>query len=139
MKVFFDSNVIIDALTRREGAVEEERDLLYAAMAGKIDGILSAKQLTDIYYVLRKYIKEDETRRDLLSILIQGLEIVPVDRQLLTCALGSNVPDYEDALIAECAKVASVDFIVTNDTKGFKDAGITTILPNEAIKRIGVR
>ena len=136
MKYFFDSNVIVDAFTEREGSVEAERNLLYAAVIGMIKGVVSSKQMTDIYYILRKYVSDDKNRREILSILMKGLEIVPVDKELLEAALISPVPDYEDAVIVECAKRSNSSIIVTNDKTGFKNSGLDINSPSDAFKTI---
>lgn len=136
MKYFFDSNVIVDAFTEREGSVETERNLLYAAVIGMIEGVVSSKQMTDIYYILRKYVSDDKNRREILSILMKGLEIVPVDKELLEAALISPVPDYEDAVIVECAKRSNSSMIVTNDKTGFKNSGLDINSPSDAFKTI---
>lgn len=138
MKVFFDSNVIIDALTNREGAVDCERKLLYAATVGEIEGVVSAKQMTDIYYVLRKYISSDPARRDLLSILLNGLQILPLDKAILSEALKSPIPDYEDAVIGICASACNAAAIVSNDKEGFDNSQIKAVSPQELAKRLGL-
>ena len=138
MKLFFDSNVIIDALTNREGAVEEARKLLYSATAGEIEGVVSAKQMTDVYYVLRRYIPEHSVRRDIISLLIEGFAILPVDKDVLQKALESVVPDYEDAVICACAEIASVDAIISNDKEIYKNGQIKAISPGEAVKQLGL-
>ena len=140
MRCFFDSNVIINAFKDVKDGVEAERDLLYYATIGKIEGVISAKQLTDIYYVLRKYIREDFRRREVLSILLDGLEVTPVDKEVLSACLWTNVSesDYEDNLIAECAKRANSDFIITNDLSGFRLSDIETKTPKEAIELINL-
>ena len=129
MKVFFDSNVIIDALSKREGYVEAERRLLYAAVSGEFEGVISAKQITDIYYILRKYINDDRVRRDLLSILLNGLLVVCTDKGLLVNSLESNITDYEDAVIVDSAAFADASYIVTKDIKGFSKSPIPPITP----------
>ena len=139
MKYFFDSNVIVDALTDRAGSVEEERRLLYAATVGEIEGIMSAKQMTDIYYVLRKHISDDKARRDLISILLQGFQIVSADKVILSLSLLSRVADYEDAVIAESAKQCGADCIITNDVRGFRNSGIDAKTPQEVASFLGIR
>lgn len=134
MRVFFDSNVIIDALSSREESTKVEETLLYKAVVGGIQGILSAKQLTDIYYVLRRYYSSDERRRELLSILVAGFEIASVDRDVCSKALDSSISDYEDAVIAECAGLYAADYILTNDVKGFVKSKIPVIKPADLAK-----
>ncbi len=134
MRVFFDSNVIIDALSGREKSTKVEETLLYGAVVGSLQGIISAKQLTDIYYVLRRYYSSDERRRELLAILVAGFEIAPVDCDVCSKALDSSIPDYEDAVIAECADRYAADYILTNDVKGFVKSKIPPIKPMDIAK-----
>ena len=138
MRCFFDSNVVIDALSGRKGSVESERKLLYAAAVGEIDGILSAKQMTDIYYVLRKHIPDDSTRRGLISTLVEGFEIVPVDKSILKTALASDIPDFEDAVIDSCAASAKADVIVTKDKDGFALGTVRSVSPERIAEELGI-
>ena len=62
-KYFFDSNVIIDAFSSREGSTFYSRDLLRRVASGEIKGCLCSKQITDIFYVLRKYIPSAQERK----------------------------------------------------------------------------
>lgn len=138
MKVFFDSNVIIDALTNREGSVEASKRLVYAAAVGQIEGVMASKQMTDIYYVLRKYVADDRIRRDLIETLLQSFEILSIDKDLLVRSLASEVPDYEDAVIAESARRVGASFIVTSDEKGFAGCGVSVKTPAEAASSLGI-
>ncbi len=138
MRAFFDNNIIIDALSEREGAQKIERSLLYGAVVGKFQGLLASKQLTDIYYVLRRYIPNDVKRRELLAILLVGFEVIPTEKELLLSALDSPIPDFEDAVIAGCAEAGRADFIVTNDAHGFSSCPIPVKTPEEAAKVLGI-
>lgn len=138
MKCFFDSNVIIDALTNREGTVDAERHLLYSAALGQINGIMCAKQMTDIYYALRKYVAEDHVRRELLSVIMEAFGILRTDKTLLSLGLYSKMSDFEDAVIVESAKMAGATLIITNDVKGFRDSGIDVKTPTEALAFLGI-
>ena len=140
MRCFFDSNIIINAFKNVDENVEAERELLYDATIGKIEGVISAKQMTDIYYVLRKYVREDFRRREVISILLDSLEVVPVDKELLNSCLWSHVSesDYEDNIIIECAKRTNVDLIVTNDQNGFVYSEIETKTAKEALEMLNI-
>ena len=135
MRCFFDSNVIINAFKDVKDGVEAERDLLYYATIGRIEGVISAKQMTDIYYVLRKYLRDDFRRREIISILLGSLEVIAVDKEILESCLWSHVSesDYEDILIMECAKKANCDYILTNDLKGFYFSDIEVKTATEAL------
>lgn len=138
MVVFFDSNVIIDAMSDREGAVMDERRLLLSAVEGAFVGTIASKQITDIYYCLRKYVPEEERRRGFLDVLLHGLNVAFVDRDDLLKAMELGLQDYEDAVIAIVAKRMKADFIVTNNGKDFLGCGVPVKTPAEAAKELGI-
>ena len=69
MKVLFDTNVIIDAFTMRDYDYKDSRDLLIKAANKEIDGYVSAKQITDIYYILRKYVNGEQIKKSIIKDL----------------------------------------------------------------------
>jgi len=46
-----------------------------------------------------------------------------------------DMPDYEDALLVQCAKAGSVDFIVTRNMKDFKDCPVECLSLEEWVER----
>jgi len=94
--------------------------------------------MTDIYYVLRKFIQDDFARRDLISLLINSLEVLPLDVGILKQAISSKVLDYEDAVIDECALASGADVIVTNDKHGFDMGKVKPVSPVELVEQLGI-
>ena len=127
----FDTNVIIDALSRRNTGNIYSRDLIRRVTSGEIKGFLVTKQITDIYYVLRKYIPDDGERRRIVGILLNTFEILPLIKGELTYSLNLSFNDYEDAVIYETAKINCVSCIVTNNIKDFKESQLMVMAPNE--------
>lgn len=131
IKYLFDTNVIIDALSRRDSTNIHSRDLLRGVASGRIKGFLCSKQITDIYYVLRKYIPSNEDRKRIISVLLQSFEILPLLKNQLTYCLNLPFEDYEDAVIYEVAKINCIDKIITSNTKDFVVGKIMTLTPDE--------
>lgn len=127
----FDTNVIIDALSGRTGDNKKTRDLLRRVLTKDIKGYLVSKQITDIYYVLRRYIPDDSERRKVISVLLDVFEILPLIKGELTYSLSLPFNDYEDAIIYETAKINCVNAIVTNNMKDFSNSKILIMSPNE--------
>ena len=119
-KLFFDTNVIIDALANRDDNNLYARDLLRRVSIGKIKGFLCSKQISDIYYILRKYIVSENERRRAISTLLNAFEILPLLKSELTYSLTLPFDDYEDAVLYEVAKINCVDAIITSNVKDFQ-------------------
>ena len=133
MKVFFDTNVIIDAITSRDYNYRDSQKLVVKAAKKEIDGYISSKQITEIYYILRKYINDEKTNRIVLKQILDTFEILPFLQSDAAFCVNSKIDDYEDAVIAEAAKVNCIPYLITNDIKHFKNADINVLTPHDLI------
>lgn len=132
MKVLFDTNIIIDALTDRTKGFNYSQKLLLMAADKVIDGYISGKQITDIYYILRKYLDE-EKRRKTIRTLSEVFTILPLIPSYITYCVNSSINDYEDAILDETAKVNVIPFIVTNNSKDFINSKVGIISPEKLL------
>ena len=113
MKVAFDTNVLLDAIAHREHA-HEAQALILAVAEEKIYGVVTANSVTDIYYIARKYVG-DENARSVIGNILDLFEIAPIDGHICNEALNIEMSDYEDAVLAVCANSVNADCIVTRD------------------------
>lgn len=116
MKVVFDTNVLLDIILHRDG-VEQSLRLVQAVTEEKIEGVVTANTITDIYYVARKRIG-DEGARLAVSDVLSIFDISLVDGDVCSMALNTGMKDYEDSVLAVCAVRDEADCIATND-QGF--------------------
>ena len=135
MKITIDTNIVLDVLAKREPFFEQSRAVLQQITLGNADGTLTANSITDIYYILRKLLDRD-TLRTALRNLMELLEILEVNADSCLCALNLSMTDYEDALLAHCAKKAKADYIVTRNIKDFKESPVPAISPDELLERL---
>ena len=56
MTVFLDSNIILDVFLKNKDFCDESQKLLNLADLDNIDFFISASSITDIFYLLRKFI-----------------------------------------------------------------------------------
>ena len=63
MKIYFDTNIIIDVLKRREPFYENSNKIFMLAIDGKIDGIVCTSAIADIYYLTRKQYENTKVHR----------------------------------------------------------------------------
>ena len=128
MKLFLDTNVIIDVIASREPFVEDSRKVLSLCEQGKAEGVMSAITLCTISYVLRKYAAPGTLRRQIRDL--RNL-IHPVDltTQLLDRAVSSAIVDFEDAVQYYSAVYCDADCIITRNARDFPQDGIPVLSP----------
>ena len=131
MKVFLDTNVLVDFIEEREGT-KDASDILQLGKAGDGNVMLCTSVLTmaNAAYIARK----GRTKANLyaaLSLLSNMVHILPMDSEQWLAALYANAKDLEDALQYECAKAAGCDCIVTRNTRDFGFSSIDVLTPKE--------
>lgn len=115
MKVAFDTNVLLDIILRRPG-FEDSFRLITVLSDNKILGVVSANSITDFYYLAKKRIGK-QAARNAIFYIIYMFDVVPVDGAACFMALAEPMNDYEDAVLALCAKQVKADYIATRDRK----------------------
>lgn len=131
MKVLLDTNVIMDALQERAPFDLEAKEILLRAQGGEFSCCLTANALTDIFYLYTKA-RGMEQARNAIIFLLSKYTIVSVTHEDCKGAMSLNIEDFEDALVAYCAKTAGADYIVTRDEEFLLgDSPVKTISPKE--------
>lgn len=113
MRIAFDTNVLIDALSEREGT-DVARKLVMAVAEERAVGIVSANSITDIYYIIRKHLGDEATRLAIWNIL-SLFDVATVDGEACATALNLQMKDFEDAVLAVCAEREGAEYIATRD------------------------
>lgn len=136
MKVAFDTNVLLDAILNRPER-QEALQLMKAAVDNKIVGVISANSITDMYYLSRKGIG-DQNARAAISDLMMLFDVATVDAESCATALITPMSDYEDAVLAVCAARDGADYIATRDV-GFINSDrspVKAMLPKDILAMI---
>lgn len=123
MKVFFDTNIVLDVLMDREPYSDAAVELFSRVEEGTITGCLCATTITTVFYLATKRLGTLRARQEIKK-LFQLFEISPVNRYLLESALVLDFDDFEDAVLHEAACHVNADAIVTRNLKDFAKAKI---------------
>lgn len=135
MKIMIDTNIVLDVLGRREPFFAQSEAILRLVAEGKARGAITANTVTDIYYILRKSLDHETLKAALLG-LMELLEVADVTGLECLAALGLPMKDYEDALLACCAKSWGADCIVTRNVKDFAGSPVRALSPDDFLKTI---
>lgn len=118
MKVFLDTNVLIDVLAKRQPFYADSATVWTLAEKGQIEGQVSALSFTNIYYVIRK-LEDAKTARSMLGLLRDVFTPVSCDAQILNLALASDFKDFEDAVQYFSAVQAESDCLISRNPNDF--------------------
>jgi predicted nucleic acid-binding protein len=132
VKVFFDTNIIIDIIAKRPGYMEA-RELFTYCETRRLTGFMSAVTVTDVMYILRKD-NDCGIVRIALQTMMQILKVTVVKKSDLAFAFASAMPDFEDAVQASCAKRSRAKYIITRNTKDFANSPIPALTPTDFLK-----
>jgi len=127
MKIFLDTNIIIDILTSRPPFTQEAIALFQLSETGKIQLFTSTHVLANTHYVLKKFVEDKKLRETLLE-LAEMIKILDVTEKGFLVALKSLHKDFEDAIqISIAEQMGEIDFIITRNLKDFKSSSVQAI------------
>lgn len=127
MKIFLDTNVIIDRIIEREGSYLANALFSYYN-SGSDRLYASFLSVANTAYILRKThtrLKLHDSIKDFLSECC----ILPMNDMQIYNALTCKSPDFEDSLQIMCAEQKECDVILTNNVthfRGFTDIPVLT-------------
>lgn len=130
MNVLLDTNIIIDLLGNRQPWIREAKAILELAADQKIDCYITAKEMTDLYYVLHRETHSNQRTRQILSHLCELVFVADTLSSDAVEALGSPISDYEDAVMVITATRTGMDCIVTRNLKDFQKAKMLVLSPS---------
>ena len=135
MKVFLDTNILVNFITGREG-VEQASEILQMCDEGKVELYASILTMINTAYVARKGRTKENLREELLA-LSRMIHVLPMDESQWQSALRQDARDLEDALQYQCALAAGCDCIVTRNRRDFDFAKAAVYTPQEFLAQAG--
>ena len=131
MKVYIDSDVILDVLLARENFATESGQILNLSEKGLISGTTTLLAIANIHYILRRYdnkkaIKTIRTLREILNVM-------PLTDKELLMALNSNFKDFEDAIQNSAALSFGCTAIITRNIRDYASSELSIYSPKEFI------
>lgn len=136
MKIIVDTCIVIDVLQKREPFCNAAMELFLAVSNRMVTGIIPAKSITDIHYILHRSIHNEAETRKAVQTLFKLFSVADTLASDCQTALSSPMNDYEDAVIAETAKRLDVDYIVTRNKKDYAKCNVTVISAEEFLERL---
>lgn len=134
MRLMIDTNIFLDVMAKREPFFADSKAVLELCESKKVYGFLSASSATDIFYLVRRQLHSVELAYKALGSVLDIAKVLAVTNEDVLNAYIQRAPDFEDCLMATCAKANKCDAIVTRNKKDFLNFGITLFSPEELLK-----
>lgn len=117
MKVFLDTNVLLDILSASRSGHHAALQLLQVIKDRKIEGVLTTQSIIDAAYVQTQRQKVPmQSFKSAMKMICSFVEIISIDADDIDRVNQSSLEDYEDAAQVSCALNHYCDLIVSSDT-----------------------
>lgn len=129
MILLLDSDVLIDFAIKRRPFYEEAKDLFRILESNKGVGHLAWHSVANFYYLVRPKFGNADTKL-LISELLRFIDIAQVGTKDLNLALSLfSISDFEDSMQVASAIACGANYIVTRNTKHYKNSPINAVPP----------
>lgn len=137
LKLLIDTNVLLDLIAKSRPEHHAAKRLFeIAAESDDVELLACVSSLKDVFYVYQRHYGSAEDAWTAVEVLSRIAQPIPLDPEALDIALKKVEPDFEDALVAACAKCAGCAAIVSRDVKAFTGGFMDKMPPAEAVAAI---
>jgi len=133
MKVFVDTDIILDLLLAREPFFPAATRLFLLLQEGEMEGYVSPLSFSNLFYILRKATSGAEAIAALRKLKLL-MRVLSVDEQTIDLALASSFSDFEDAIQYYSALSNDIEAIITRNKKDYKTVKIPVLTAEECIQ-----
>ncbi len=128
MRLFLDTNVLLDIVLERQGHVESQA-VVQAVIHGH-EFFIAWHSLGTIFYVARKS-KGKAAAMKFLNETVAWATVASVRHKDALHSLALSFTDYEDAMQAVAAEACAADLIITRNLVDFKTSSVPAMAPEE--------
>lgn len=130
MKLFLDTNVLLDGYFQRDGAA------LSNAVIARCNGVndsgwIAWHSLSNGFYLVRGHSKSSAIATQFITDLLSWADVVETSKSDAQWAAQSGLKDFEDALQLSAAMAVGADALITRNTADFISSTIPVLTPEQ--------
>ncbi len=134
MRVFLDTNILVDVLLDRKGLASESAAVIARCESLAATMLVAWHGLATAFYLLKRGRSQEEALQEVDKILAWATVASCGDADARRArALG--FPDFEDALQAVAAEAGGAACIVTRNTADFRKSGVPALSPSDFLAK----
>jgi predicted nucleic acid-binding protein len=135
-KLFVDTNIVIDLLSRREPVFEEAAELFSLADKKQIELSVSSLTIANTSYALLRQMDSNKAKSVLRKLRLI-LKVLPLDDKIIGLALNDETfSDFEDGLQYFTAVEYEQELIITRNLRDFKNSKLPAMTAKQFIETI---
>jgi len=135
-KIFIDTNIVIDLLSRREPFFEEAAALFSLADKKQVELSVSSLTIANTSYALLRQMDSNKAKSVLRKLRLI-LKILPLNDKIIGLALNEEAfSDFEDGLQYFTAIEDGQELIITRNLRDFKNSKLPTMTAKQFVEII---
>lgn len=138
IKLFVDSDIILDLLAEREPHYIHAARLFTLIDQNKIIGYTSPLIFANLHYLLKKHTTNLLALKNLRKLKTL-INILPIDERVIEQSLNSEFNDFEDAIQYFTAVNNGITLIITRNKIDYKRSKIDILTAEEFLKTLGTK
>lgn len=135
MKLFLDSDVILDFLLDRKPFSDDIGQLFEQSLNSNLQLCVSPITMTNLNYIIGRLENKKQAQLKTKKIL-KLVKVETVSSSTITKAAASKFKDFEDAVQNYCAAEANHTIILTRNIKDYKESGLGILSPGEYVSQL---
>jgi predicted nucleic acid-binding protein len=132
--ILIDTDVLLDFFLERQPFVENAESLISLCEKRQLNGYITPVICSNLYYMLRKA-KSHEFVGEKIALFLSYIDVLIIDKAIISEALNSAFSDFEDALQNYAAENSTIiDAIITRNVKDYRHSKISIFTPEDFLK-----
>jgi len=132
VRLFLDTNIVLDVLARREPWFRDSGAVLSLLELDGFEGVVAAHSITTLHYLCSRALGSEQATLALLDLL-KLVSVAPLDQDMILKAIALGWTDFEDAIQMISAHDIGADYLVTRDRGDFRASPIPVVTPSELL------
>ena len=132
-KLFLDTNFLLDVVISERPESKQAVLLFEKIVINQVSGLVCASSLKDFYYIARRDIAE-EIKRRWIRLFNRVCYVPAMDQAVVSLALDSDEPDFEDGLLRAVAELERADYIISRDVDAYLNSEVPKITATEYLQ-----
>ena len=138
-KILIDTDVVLDFFFDRKPFSDDAAKIISLCELKKIKGFVTPVICSNTYYLLRQTASHEKVIEK-INKFISFIDVLSMNKEIVTQALSSGFKDFEDALQNFAAiKSGFIDVILTRNIKDFAKSDLAVMTPENYLKTLAIR